>query len=332
MDLPAPLASRLRAVRRLVPVGALLGAAVAASGARAGQAPQSLVRGDLRVQYWPGDEEIARRALDALPDFRFPGFAAGALTSAPLTVYLAPDEATFRRVARVAPDWGAGVAFPEEGVIVIPLRGARVAVQDWRRTLHHEAAHVALHRYLRARVPRWFDEGYAQLAAGAWDADAAWQLRFAILMGRTPPLDSLSLEFAGRAPEARVAYLLSYTAVRDLVELSGGDAFESMLRRWREGGDLDRAIRTTYGITLGQFERLWRQSVRARYGWLLIVSEAVFLWTVFTVLFLALGAWARRRRRHQFEAMRAREAGPQGVESAEPGSEPPALDPPASPP
>lgn len=284
----------------------------------------------MHIWYWPGDESVAERALEEIGRLRFPGLPGDALERGPLSIYLAPDDDAFHRIARGAPEWGAGVALPEQGVVVIPLRGPTVQAGEWRRILVHEAAHVALRRHLDARVPRWFDEGYAQLAAGSWDADAAWQLRLAILMGRAPPLDSLTLDFPARAPEARVAYLLSYTAVRDLHDLAGADAFAAMLRGWRETGDIDRAIRATYGLTLGQFERLWRESVRSRYGWLLVVSQAIVIWTGFTLLFLALGAWVHRRRRLEFEAMRAREAaeaaGTGGAPAEPPGGAPEALD------
>lgn len=215
---------------------------------------------------------------------------------------------------------------------MIPLRGPRLRPGEWLSTLHHEVAHIALHDYLRARIPRWFDEGYAQLAAGTWDVDAAWQLRLAILLGQAPALDSLTLDFPQRAPEARVAYLLSFTAVRDLYELSGPDAFAMALRRWRDGGDLDAAMRETYGLTLGHFERLWREDVRARYGWLLIVSETVVLWTGFTLLFLALGAWARRRRRRQYAALASGEAAEEAAALGPPEEPPPAPEPPVDPP
>ncbi|MGH7546100.1 MAG: peptidase MA family metallohydrolase [Gemmatimonadota bacterium] len=311
----------------------LLVAACAAGGLSASaqdeaeEAPRSLARDSIRVWYWTGDETFAERALGAVPSFRFPGLPDDAWrVGPPLSITLAPDVSTLRRLAPGAPEWGAGFAAPERRSLVIPLRGPQRRPDEWRSTLHHEVAHIALHEYLRARIPRWFDEGYAQFAAGTWDADAAWQLRLAILLGQAPTLDSLTLDYAATAPRARVAYLLSYTAVRDLYELSGPDAFRILLRRWREGGDLDAAMRRTYGLTLGHFERLWREDVRSRYGWLLIVSETVVLWTTFTLLFLALGAWARRRRRRQYAALEARETA-EASAATEPAEPPPATEP-----
>jgi hypothetical protein len=322
-------AGRARPAPRTLALYLLLIRATAAAATQH-EEPRSLGADSVRVWYWPGDEAFAHATLEAIPSLRFPGIPHGVVgEQRSVSVTLAPDVETFRRIAPGVPRWGAGLAFPDRGAVVIPLRGSERSPHEWRRTLHHEIAHLALSDFLHARIPRWFDEGYAQLAAATWEADAAWQLRLAILLGRAPPLDSLTLDFPARAPEARVAYLLSYTAVRDLYQLSGPDAFTAVLRRWRENGDLDAAMRETYGLTLGQFERLWRHNVRSRYGWLLIVSETVLLWTAFTLLFLALGAWARRRRRQQFAALKAREAHEAPQSFGEPLEGDPRVDPPA---
>lgn len=302
----------------------------AAPSQRAPGSLRDLALGSLHIFYWPGDEPAAQRALDELAQATLPGLPPRvAEWVGPITAYLAPDERTFREVARGTPEWTAGIALPEEGVLVVPARGSDVRVGEWRTVLRHEFAHVVLRRYLSARVPRWFDEGYAQLAAGSWDADAAWQLRFAFLLGRAPTLDSLSLELPDDARSARVAYLLAYTAVRHLYDMGGARGFSILLERWRTLGDLDAALRRTYGMTLAEFERLWRGSVRSRYGWLLVISQVAVLWAVIALLLLGLAAWVRWRRRRQRTELLAQEAAREAelaAQGPEPG-EAPNLDP-----
>ncbi len=189
--------------------------------------------------------------------------------------------------------------------------------------LRHELAHVALTRYLGSAVPRWFHEGYAQLAAGSWRASQAWKLRFAILQGRLSSLESLSLDFARSRISAEHAYLLSYTAVDYLHRLGGADGFARLLERWRSLGDLDLALRRTYGLTVGQFERLWRREVGRRFGWLLVLTQATVFWTFMTIILLALGYWKKRRNRRKLAALEtavaAQEALARPDESAETG-------------
>ncbi len=174
-------------------------------------------------------------------------------------------------------------------------------------------------------MPRWFHEGYAQLASGSWNANNAWALRFAILQGSLESLESLSLDFARGRTSADHAYLLSFTAVEFLHRLGGPDGFARLLERWREMGDLAPALRRTYGLTLGQFERLWRRDVGRRFGWLLVLAQAAVFWTVLTILLLVLGYWKKRRTREKLEALEAAVAAREvtaGLEAtAEPGPE-----------
>ncbi len=164
---------------------------------------------------------------------------------------------------------------------------------------------MAVHRFLGPGVPRWFHEGYAQLASSSWSGDQAWQLRFAILAGRLSSLDSLSLGLLRGRSQAEHSYLLGYTAVEYLQRLGGTEGFASLLRRWREQGDLDRALRSTYGITLGQFERLWRRDVGDRYGWLLVMSQAVVFWSALAILLVVLGYLKKRRNRRKLAELDA---------------------------
>ncbi|CAN5774444.1 hypothetical protein BH23GEM3_BH23GEM3_04690 [soil metagenome] len=166
-----------------------------AAAAQLADGPHSLAADDLRVVFWPGHEDLARRTLTAArTPFRLPGIPAGAVT-AEGTIYLAPSPAVFDSLTggRV-PDWGAGVAIPSLRVIILPTYPAAApGAGDPTVTLRHELAHLALNAYLPEPIPRWFDEGYATWSSGGWDQGGAWQIRLALMLGRAPPLDSLEL-------------------------------------------------------------------------------------------------------------------------------------------
>lgn len=248
-----------------------------------------------------------------------PGLSTDVLAGDPVSVYLAPDAAVFDSLAPGAPDWSAGIAFPTADRIVLPAFRVGAGGRPISTILRHELAHVALRRYLGDRVPRWFHEGYAQLAARSWNAGDAWKLRLAILAGQTPQLDSLSLDFRSTQLSAENAYLLAYTAVEKLYRLGGIGGFRHLLQSWKETGDLDSGLRRSYGITLGQFEKIWRQDVRDRFGWLLVLSQAVVFWLFLSLVLIGLGIWRIRRRRREMAELRAREIWQvelPGVESA----------------
>jgi hypothetical protein len=202
------------------------------------------------------------------------------------------------------PHWGAGVAIPALRTIVLPAYPvAGRAAGDATITLRHELAHLAVHAYLPAPVPRWFDEGYSTWVSGGWDQSSAWQIRLAFAFGRAPPLDSLELAWPRGAEQARLAYLLSASAVRYLVEIGGTDGFTALLDRWRETESFDTALRQVYGMTPGQFEQAWRGVVRRRYGWLLAISQVTVFWGGAGLLLLVLFGIRRRRRREQLDRL-----------------------------
>lgn len=228
----------------------------------------------------------------------------------PIRIALAESEAAFDSLtAGAAPDWGAGVAFPQRGFIVLPAYASpRGNVGELPTVLRHELAHVALERYLSpAAIPRWFTEGYASWAAGQLDFEAGWILRLSFLTGRAPPLDSLILGWPAGAADARVAYLLSASAVQWLHERGGDRVLALFLERWKASGRFEASLRATYGLTLGQFERYWIESVRRRYGWLVFFAQASVAWAMLTLLVLVLFVIRRRRDRKRLEGLRETE-------------------------
>ncbi len=300
----------------------------------------SLHSGQLSFRWWPGGEKLAEALANAARNIVLAALPADILEQPPaITIFLAPDEERFDSLTQgQAPHWGAGVAFPESGVIVLPAySSARAAPHELAGILRHELAHVALQRYLGgAQVPRWFTEGYAVFSAGQLDESAGWILRLAFLTGHAPPLDSLSLDWPSRTTDARVAYLLSASAVSWLYGNGGERVLQIFLQRWRDGGNFERALFDTYGLDLGHMEKYWSASVRRRYGWLLFVAQSVVLWALTAMLVLFLFLLRRRRNRARMARLEATELPDRpafwepGGDQLEPGpqqdpGEPPAL-------
>ncbi len=207
------------------------------------------------------------------------------------------------------PEWRAGVAIPAEHMLVIPVgEGPSILDAEGRRTLRHEWAHLGLHAYLGdLRVPRWFDEGYAQWASGGFDATEAWRLRVLLALGRAPAMDSLSLQWPSGREQARTAYLLAASAVDYMLGPSGERGLSLFLERWRAERSFDTALVRTFGVTPGQFEEDWKQHVRQRYGWLLVLSHSGVFWGVLALLLLLMVRVRRTRNRERLARLRADE-------------------------
>lgn len=311
----ARVATRLAAVAALV-APALLARSVAPSPAAA-QEPGEPALGDavrvegapLPVRAEPGLEELARSlAADRAAWAPLPGIGGpAAWFDEPPTVWIVRD---LGRVPGPGPEpWAAGFADAGRGLLAVRAgHGAAGGLAGLRRTFRHELAHLALARATGGRAPRWLHEGYAQLVSGSWDAGQAWKLRWTLFRSDGSLLERMSLRFPEDEQGARIAYMLSYTAVNELTRRGGARALGTFFERLREGATLDAAMRDVYGMTAGQFEERWRETVRGRYGWLYVLSRASVFWLVLTVALLVLG-WRRwRHDRERWESLRRKEA------------------------
>lgn len=272
---------------------------------------RAMEAGPVTLHYWPEQRALAEQVLERMTGQPpLPALPEDVLAPRSVDVYLAPDAARWDSLTGGrAPEWGAGVADPEAGLIVLPtFDWQRTPPHTIYRTLRHELAHVALQRFVGpARTPRWFSEGYAQWAAGEWRWDSAWQLRMAFVRADSPPLDSLTLQWPVGETEARLAYLLSASAVAYLVDRSGERGLRIFLERWREEADFDAGFRDVYGLTVGQFEEDWRAHVKRTFGWTVILGHSLFFWLIAAVLLLVLWVIRRRRDRARMEALKAAE-------------------------
>ncbi len=231
----------------------------------------------------------------------FPGLPR---SSARVLIAIAPDERRFRDwIGGGAPEWGAAVAIPSEGRIVMQGSRASTDAGDPMRVLRHELAHLALHEYMGDRPPRWFDEGYASYSAGEWGRDEVFTTSIALLARGIPPLDSLDEEFQHGESRAQGAYALSYRAVATLASLDRERGLALFFRYWKEGGSIEQAIRRAYGITGAGFEEQWRRQTERRYGALALATNMSVALGLIGLIIVPLYIMRLRGRRRRLAAM-----------------------------
>jgi hypothetical protein len=126
-------------------------------------------------------------------------------------------------------------------------------------------------------------------------------------VGGAPPLDSLSLTWPRDRAEAEGAYLLAASAVAYLLEGSGERGLALLVARWRDTRSFDGALRTTFGVTQGQFEEDWRLHVKKRYGWLLVASRSAVFWMLLALVLLFMARARQERNRSRMARLRAGE-------------------------
>ena len=290
--------------------GAVLAACSFPQHAQA-QDPLRLTEGPFVILHSPRSVRLAQRTAQIATSMQpFPGIDPARWSQAPIEIALAPTESAFQQLSGgFAPEWGAGLAFPADSKILIPAYASeRGAVADMPRILRHEVAHIALYRAVDGtRVPRWFNEGYATFSAGQLDAEAGWLLRLSFLAGRAPPLDSLDLDWPTLTGDARLAYLLSASAVDYLSRASGERGLRRLIDLTRTTRSFDAALRQTYGLDMSSLEREWRKDVKKRYGWIVVLSQGFAFGGVIGAIIIVLWFVRKRRDRKRMAALKANE-------------------------
>ena len=266
--------------------------------------------GRFTAVFFPQDERLARTLVaGAASADSFPWLPRSRQR---VLIAIAPDMRRFRQWAGPGvPEWGVALAFPESRRVIIQGRTAGSAAGDPVETLRHELAHLALHERLGNRPPRWFDEGYASVAAREWRRDDVLTTNVALALRGAPAFEQLEASFTGGATTAQSAYALSYRAVAEMASLDPERGLTLFFRYWESGKSLDAAMRQAFGMTLSGFEREFQSRVRRRYGALALFADLTLLFLVTGLallpFFIARRARVRRRLREMLAADAAAE-------------------------
>ncbi len=273
-----------------------------AAGAVADATPRErLSRRDITVFYRPADARPAARILEvAVSRGSSVAHGAGLADLGPVTIYVASTGEEFRALTYGGvPDWGAGCAFPDRGVIVLRNPVTAPDPLHMEDVVVHEIGHVAAGRVLSGvPVPRWFHEGIAMTLAGEWRLPRSSVLAGAAASGGLIPLDELAVAFPAGAADAMLAYSESFYAVRFLMEEAGPATPAEILSAVAVAGSFEAGLRMLLGRTLAQFEREALASFEERFGWGVFLTRWDVMFGVVTLFALAAGAvrLARSRR------------------------------------
>jgi len=213
---------------------------------------------------WPGEDSVLVRAVFSRAEF---------------------DETTGGAV----PDWGIGAALPEAGEIVLLLDEGALSAKA-TELIAHELAHILLHRATDgARIPRWFDEGFAQWASGPIRLDQSTRLARAFAFGRTIPLHSLGEVNSWDQDRAELAYAQSRAAFDYLLTLTPEGRPSVFFEAIRTEGDFEAGFLRATGITLYEFYRLWAYEGARKFNYFLLLADWRLTFLALTIFFLIFG-------------------------------------------
>ncbi len=203
---------------------------------------------------------------------------------------LAPHDAPY-------PDYAAGVAYPEIGLVLLTVKPVHPnSNHELNEVFRHELAHVALEDAVGGRpVPRWFNEGFAVLASGETSYVRLQTLWTATVSDTLLTLPQMERSFPADENEASIAYAQAADIVRFLVRREEQHRFRGLISRMREGETMDAALLNSYGEDSSALEAEWREEVAKRYTFWPVLFSGTVIWAGTLGLFV-LG-WRKRRRK-----------------------------------
>src|SRR5439155_911491 len=180
----------------------------------------------------------------------------------------------------------AGLGGGVQGEQVQPLGQEMSGHPAGRAAGRGAAAHLALLALLALRwrvgrrLPLWFEEGYAAVAAAEWDRLDALRLNWQVARGAPLDLDEVDRALRSDGSDATTAYALATTAVLLLARWGGPQGLGPLIDRLARDPSFDAALRATYQVTEGDFAERWQRDVRSRYGWLSWAGAVGRCWAV----------------------------------------------------
>jgi len=273
-----------------------------------------LVQGtdELRVAYWPADQQQAEIALQAgtLAIVRLKHTLDLDLNQR-IHIDLCHTNKEFdEQTARKNDPWVNGRAFPRQNRVVVKAIGpVRIG-----KLVAHEILHIMLQHKLDetgAFAPRWLHEGLAKYATGDLPMEERQLLGQAATAGELLGINELEAAFSGPPQQVSLAYAQSYTLVDYLASLEGKAGLSGFLEELGNVGEVERALIRTYQMPISQLEQQWLRQIARVYlpqrsphildNWVWIAIVVLFVAAVITRL---ARARAIRRRMQEEERIR----------------------------
>ena len=272
-------------------------ALVAAHACAAG--PLELKSGILTLEYWQGDEQVAKDSLavlnQALSDFA-QNLPSG---TQPIRVTVCKSVTQFQqRAGQYGRAWVGGVSRTPAGQIAVKAPYLLPEPGDYAGLLRHELLHVLLARNVNeAYVPRWLNEGIVMVLSkeNRWGSMA--RIAGMYVSRRLIPYYNLDFAFLPLGDEtlSSDAYAQSLSMTRFLMKRIGEQAFWELVLAMRHD-PFEAALLRATGFSPGQFYHAWRGSM-----WLpaiLVTAGSVFSAFDLMVVIVVI-AWFRKRHRNK---------------------------------
>ncbi|TKJ40096.1 hypothetical protein CEE37_10190 [candidate division LCP-89 bacterium B3_LCP] len=229
----------------------------------------------------------------------------------PARIFLTSNQEEFDRITGGRlPVWSQGVSFPTTGVIVLKSPGFSHDMSTFHKTAAHELVHLIIGVRTGNNIPRWLNEGLAQMLSGEGPGKPMARLSRALWSGTLISLKSIEHVDSFSHSQADLAYLQSYHAAEFLIKQYGWEALHEIMGYLNQNLPFDDALYRTLEMDSTGFEAAWLASLNRSYRWVILLDLHLYLFLGATILVIAAGISVIRRRKKIYRKWEA-EDGPQ---------------------
>ncbi len=214
-------------------------------------------------------------------------------------IYIVSSQTEFDRATQGAlPSWSQGVSFSRGGQIILKSPAFSKNISAFNQTAVHELVHLMVGQKSENNVPRWFNEGLAQLLSGEAQGKPLMPLSQALWAKSLIPLTAIEQVDRLDQSDAELAYLESFHATEFLINQYGWNTVRELLTLLGEGLSWENALFRTLEIDHAGFEAEWINSLEKSHRWLILMDTPIYLLTGATLLVLiavVMVYWRRRQ-------------------------------------
>jgi len=198
-----------------------------------------------------------------------------------ITIYLTATMEEFNQLTRGSvPQWAGGVAYPSRSLIIVktPTFYSETIATDV--LVIHEIAHLLIHLAVGENyLPRWMDEGLAQILSGELRSRGMSYLSRAASADRLMGLPRVDQVLSFPAGTADLAYAEARSATLRLVDKYGWESVRSLLLKVGSGEQFEEAFEQAIGRSYTAFQYDWMDSAHSRHKFMFLLDFDHLLWT-----------------------------------------------------
>lgn len=224
----------------------------------------------------------------------------GVILVGPVEVMIPQSREEFNRWTRgMAPYWAGGIAFSHQRRIVVKTQGFFEPQMPLEVVICHELVHLLVRQITHSNpLPRWLDEGLAQLLADEVRPGSWTLLGRAIISKNLIGLRRVDEVLGFSHPQASLAYLESKLATSSLKDQIGWEGIRALLVKVGEGMEFEQAFREVSGFDYEDWQGAWLERLEKQHQFLILMDIEHLIWVAILLLGVlgVVAVWWRNRR------------------------------------